>query len=316
MKAKFLIKGIIKNIPGIELVYHFNKNTGGSGNARYCYSVWLRHLIFAYKNGLTSVPKTIAELGPGDSLGCGIAALISGVEKYYPLDVKMYSNIEENLKVFDELVILFKERSAVPNGIEFKEVRPLLENYDFPAHVFTEEYLEQILDEKRLFNIRNAIRLMNASDSSEKIIEYKVPWYEKTNIKNESLDFIFSQAVLQDVNDLEFTYRRMWQLLKKGGLQSHDIGFKSCGTSDTWSGHWLYSDLEWKIVNGRKKLRINREPYSTHERLLKKNNFKILFEQKRFAESTVNRKRLPLRFKSITEEDLITYSVFIQAIKK
>ena len=315
MKAKYILKGIIKNVPGIEFLYQFNKNTGGSGSARYCYSVWLRHLIFAYKNGLTSVPKAIAELGPGDSLGCGIAALISGAEQYYPLDVKMYSKIEENLKIFDELVILFKERTDVPHEIEFKEVRPLLENYDFPTHIFTEEYLKQILNEKRLCNIRNAIKMMDTPDYRGRIIEYKVPWYEKTIIENESLDFIFSQAVLQDVKDLEFTYQRIWQLLKKDGLQSHDIGFKSCGTSDTWWGHWMYSDLEWKIVNGRKKQRINREPYSTHKRLLKKNNFKILFEQKRFAESKINKERLPIRFKSMTDEDLTTYSVFIQAKK-
>lgn len=315
MKAKYLLKGIIKNLPGIEFIYQFNKNTGGSGSARYCYSVWLRHLIFAYKNGLTSVPKIIAELGPGDSLGCGIAALISGAEKYYPLDVKIYSNIDENLKIFDELVILFKQKTDVLHDIEFREVRPLLDNYDFPKDIFSDEYLKNILDEKRLANIRNAIEMMNTSESSKKIIEYKVPWYEKTNIHDESIDFIFSQAVLQDVKDLEFTYRRIWQLLKKNGLQSHDIGFKSCGTSDTWFGHWMYSDLEWEIVNGRKKLRINREPYSTHKRLLKKNNFKILYEQKRFAESTINKERLPVRFKNITDEDLTTYSVFIQAKK-
>lgn len=315
MKAKYLLKGIIKNLPGIEFIYQFNKNTGGSGSARYCYSVWLRHLIFAYKNGLTSVPKIIAELGPGDSLGCGIAALISGAEKYYPLDVKIYSNIDENLKIFDELVILFKQKTDVLHDIEFREVRPLLDNYDFPKDIFSDEYLKNILDEKRLANIRNAIEMMNTSESSKKIIEYKVPWYEKTNIHDESIDFIFSQAVLQDVKDLEFTYRRIWQLLKKDGLQSHDIGFKSCGTSDKWFGHWMYSDLEWKIVNGRKKLRINREPYSTHKKLLKKNNFKILYEQKQFAESTINKERLPVRFKNITDEDLTTYSVFIQAKK-
>lgn len=315
MKAKYLLKGIIKNLPGIEFIYQFNKNTGGSGSARYCYSVWLRHLIFAYKNGLTSVPKIIAELGPGDSLGCGIAALISGAEKYYPLDVKIYSNIDENLKIFDELVILFKQKTDVLHDIEFREVRPLLDNYDFPKDIFSDEYLKNILDEKRLANIRNAIEMMNTSESSKKIIEYKVPWYEKTNIHDENIDFIFSQAVLQDVKDLEFTYRRIWQLLKKDGLQSHDIGFKSCGTSDKWFGHWMYSDLEWKIVNGRKKLRINREPYSTHKKLLKKNNFKILYEQKQFAESTINKERLPVRFKSMTDEDLTTYSVFIQAKK-
>jgi hypothetical protein len=156
---------------------------------------------------------------------------------------------------------------------------------------------------------------MHNSDVQGKIIEYKVPWYEKTDLEDESLDMVFSQATLQDVDDLEYTYKRIWQLLKVNGLQSHDIGFKSCGSADTWFGHWEYSDIEWKIIKGRKKFYINREPYSTHSKLLKKNNFEIILEQKQFAESRINRKKLPSRFKNMTDEDLVTYSIFLQAKK-
>jgi hypothetical protein len=40
---------------------------------RYCYSVWLRHLVSAAANGLNCSPKAVAELGPGDSLVWGSA---------------------------------------------------------------------------------------------------------------------------------------------------------------------------------------------------------------------------------------------------
>lgn len=46
----YLLKGIIKSMTGIELIYQFNESTGGTINARYCYSIWLRHLLFAYHN--------------------------------------------------------------------------------------------------------------------------------------------------------------------------------------------------------------------------------------------------------------------------
>ena len=55
---------------------------------------------------------TVAELGPGDSLGTGIAALLSGVEKYYALDVKPYFNNAINLEMFDRLLELFQRRAA------------------------------------------------------------------------------------------------------------------------------------------------------------------------------------------------------------
>src|SRR5689334_3926898 len=52
--------------------------TGGSSSARYCYSVWLRHLSMAARLGLNTDPKDVAELGPGHSIGVGLAALLSG----------------------------------------------------------------------------------------------------------------------------------------------------------------------------------------------------------------------------------------------
>ena len=59
----------------------------------------------ANKNGiLNGVPAIIAELGPGNSLGVGLAGLISGAEKYYGLDVVEYCSSAETLGLFDEIV--------------------------------------------------------------------------------------------------------------------------------------------------------------------------------------------------------------------
>ena len=95
---------------------------------------------------------------------------------------------------------------------------------------------------------------------------------------------------------------------------SHDIDFKSMGSADTWYGHWEYSDLEWKIIKGRKKFYINREPYSTHINLLRKNNFKIVSEIKNRNEDTVELKKLSKTSKNLDASDLTTSSVFFQAI--
>lgn len=273
MKITRFIKATIGSIPGIEHAYNFHKASGGStSNARYCYSVWLRHLIIAYENGLGTVPKKIAELGPGDSLGIGISALICGAEQYLALDVIKYSNAEINLKIFDDLVKLFQQKSPIPDEKEFPKLNPPLKNYDFPEKIFPETFMRQILDEARLLKIRNAIKALEfpTNRNEDDIITYVAPWNKTTLIKEESLDMVLSQAVLQHIDDLSLAYERMSNWLKPNGLMSHEVDFKSMKSADTWYGHWEYSDLEWKLIKGRRAFYINREPHSTHIQLLKK----------------------------------------------
>ena len=317
MKAKYLIKGLIKSIPGIKYVRGSRETTGGTCDARYCYSVWLRHLICAYQNGFNVMPQKIAELGPGDSLGIGISALISGVEQYFALDVVKYSNAEVNLRMFDELVKLFQQKSPIPDEKEFPKVKPYLKKYDFPTQIFPEGYLIKILDEKRLAKIRKAISLLDSPDAAkeDEMIAYAVPWKGTSLIASQSLDMIISQAVLQHVDDLSSTYKNMSDWLKPDGLLSHEIDFKSMGSSDRWYGHWEYSDLEWKIIRGNRMFYINREPHSTHIKLLNNNNFKIVCDHKIICETKIDKIKLSKRFKDLTQEDLSIANAFIQATK-
>ena len=48
---------------------------------------------------------------------------------------------------------------------------------------------------------------------------------------------VFYQAVLQHIDDLEETYKKIAQWLKPNGLMSHNIDFKSMGSADNWYGH-------------------------------------------------------------------------------
>lgn len=61
-------------VPGAVRLFH--RGTGGTCSARYCYAVWLRHLVLAAEHGLLDrPPRRVVEIGPGDSLGTGIAAI-------------------------------------------------------------------------------------------------------------------------------------------------------------------------------------------------------------------------------------------------
>lgn len=311
MKLKQLVYGIATFVPGIN--QYRVKGTGGTDSARYCYSVWLRHLVMAKNNGLNPNPKVVAELGPGDSIGIGLAALICGGDKYFAFDVIEHANAERNIIIFDELVVLFKNRTPIPGDSEFPEVKPHLDNYDFPADILDESRLQNSLEKSRIKKIRDSICNIQRKDS---LIQFIVPWHDKSVLEAESVDMIYSQAVLEHVDDLRGTYQAMHTWLKTSGYVSQQIDFRCHGTADEWNGHWAYSDLMWKLIRGKQLYLINREPHSTHITILIEEGFEVVCDNKFKLESSFTTNELAPKFKYISDDDLITYGAFIQAVKK
>lgn len=311
MKLKHLIYGIATFVPGINQLRA--KGTGGTDSARYCYSVWLRHLVMAKRNGLNPYPKIIAELGPGDSLGIGLAALISGCEKYIAFDVVEHANIEKNATIFDEIVTLFKNRTPIPGDNEFPKLKPFLEEYDFPADILDENRLQYALEKSRIERIRDSISDFQRKDS---LIQYEAPWHDASILEKESVDMIYSQAVLEHVDDLRGAYRTMHSWLKSTGYISHQIDFKCHETANEWNGHWVYSDFMWKLIRGKRQYLINREPHSTHIAILIEEGFKVVCDKKIKSESNFTASELAPKFKYISNDDLITSGAFIQGVKK
>jgi hypothetical protein len=311
LKMKLLIYGMSTFVPGMNRFRR--KGTGGTDSARYCYSVWLRHLVMAKRNGLNPYPKTVAELGPGDSLGVGLAALISGCDKYFAFDVVEYASAQRNAAIFDELVTLFKNRTPIPGEDEFPDLKPCLEEYDYPADILDETRLQHALETSRLERIRDSISELRRKHS---LIQYKVPWYDASVLEQESVDMIYSQAVLEHVDDLRRTYRAMRLWLKSTGYISHTIDFKCHETADEWNGHWVYSDFMWRLMRGKRTWFINREPHSTHISILTQEGFKVVCDKKSNAESRLTIDQFAPRFKSVSDDDLITSEAFILGVKR
>jgi SAM-dependent methyltransferase len=309
MKIKPLIYGIVTFMPGANR--YLAKGTGGTDSARYCYSVWLRHLVMAKSNELNPYPKIVAELGPGDSLGIGFATLLSGCEKYLAFDVVKHANTERNVKIFDELVSLFSKREPIPGEDEFPKVKPYLNNYEFPSDILDEKRLKNTLDQSRVEKIRNDV-----IHQSNDFIQYKVPWDSASVVEKQSVDMIYSQAVLEHVDDLKSVYKAMRLWLKPKGYISHQIDFKCHGTADEWNGHWAYSDFMWKLIRGRRPYLLNREPLSKHIAIMREEGFDVVCLKKVKAKSNLTKNDLSQRFKFISEEDITTSGAFIQAVLK
>jgi hypothetical protein len=312
MDLKHLLRGAATYLPGFNYVRRRETGTGGTDSARYCYSVWLRHLVMAREHRLCQ-PTLVAELGPGDSIGAGLAALISGANTYCGLDLIQFASTERNLAIFDQLVALFRRRERIPGQDEFPELKPHLRSYAFPSHILPESGLVKALADDRLNHLRHAVAAPNANSP----ITYAAPWFHTNLVRNESVDIIFSQAVLEHVEDLPGAYKAMYRWLKPTGCLSHQIDFRSHNLTSQWNGHWTHSDLAWKYIKGnRPQYSLNREPHGTHIHLLRKAGFKIVFDQRRHTPSQIARSQLAPRFRGMSAEDLTTSGAFIQAVKQ
>jgi hypothetical protein len=311
---KAILEGGISLLPGGARL--FNKGTRGTDSARYCYSVWMRHLVKTQAYRLSKLGGTVVELGPGDSLGIGLAALLSGASRYIAIDVVRHADIEQNLAIFAELVELFTNRAAIPASDEFPEVKPKLEEYSFPEAIFDAEKMAKNLAPERLEAIVSALKGESSGTSGQPpLISYVGPAVATTIIPPASVEWVFSQAVLEHVDDLAGAYQACHAWLVQDGLMSHQIDFKSHGTSHAWNGHWAYPELVWRVLRGRRPYLLNRKPCCTHLDLMSASGFEVLEVKRTQQVSQLRQNQLAKRFRDISDLDMTTSSAFVVARK-
>jgi len=320
LKYHSLVGGIISYLPNNSKQINCENPNLDPKDAWYCYCYWLKHLTHAFKNGLSEIPNTVAELGPGKNIGMGIAALLSGTQEYYGLDIISHANKEINIKILQQMEMYFKKR-AVPFG--FKK---------FPDEIINNAHLNQTLNKERVTAIYNEL-LNNCNNDDSIKIRYYVPWQDEI-IKKNPVDMIVSNFVLEHVDDLSNTYSSLYYSLKPGGFISNQINFDSHETTAKWNGHWAYSDTYWQLIRGRKTYLINRMPCSTHIDLMKHSGFKITCEDRYFSKKDfisfelefrdlenrinkagISRANLNSRFNEMSEQDFKTREALIQGVK-
>jgi hypothetical protein len=266
-------------------------------------------MVMANQSGLATKPLVVAELGPGDSLGIGLMALLLGSEKYYAFDVVKFASAPKNLDMLNELISLLSKKEDIPDDGEFPRICPKLDDYNFPRDIYSEEYLESCLSHVRVSEIKKAI------SQSSGMIEYQAPWFDDCNIVAESVDMIISQAVLEHIDDLHSSYEAMYKWLKRAGFMTHCIDFKSHGKSDTWDGHWKMPNWYWFLLRGARPYLINREPFCAHKNIMKENKFNIISAKRIISKPSFSNSKLNTKFKNMPEKDRETSSVFIQVVK-
>jgi len=313
VKPRALLAGVASFAPVLRT--RVCRGAGGTSSARYCYSVWLRHAVLALRCGFAPRVKTLAELGPGESLGIGLAAVLSGVDTYLALDAKRHVAHSRNLGVFDELIELFRQRAPIPDDDEFPEIFPKLDVYSFPREFLNDEMLARTLRSDRLAGIREGLLSIDEPGASTAVqIHYIAPWDFAESLPSQAVDMIISQAVMEHVEDIAHTYAKLYRWLRPGGFMSHNIDFRSHGLTWDWNGHWTLSDGVWRLVKGTRPYLINRLPHSAHIAALQRTGLSILGDIRREGPA-IARHRLARRFAQLSDQDLRTSGVLLQAAK-
>jgi SAM-dependent methyltransferase len=306
MSALIVAKGLASFVLPQSLT---NRSGGRTHSARYCYAVFLRHLVKLAEAGLPTAPRIVAEIGPGESVGTGLAALAAGAERYVGLDVKHYSVRTGVADLFDEIVALLRQNAPLPGAAEFPTIKPEIAETAFPTQILSVERMASALAPARVDELRRRI----AEGGTDSPLRHVAPWQQASVIERGSVDWIFSQAVMEHVEDVGTTYAACRDWLRPGGIMTHQIDLKSHGTAAAWNGHWAYSDALWRIIRGRRLYLINRLPASAHRRAIEAAGFAIVAEQPVPRRDGIARKRLSARFAALSDDDLTTSGLFIAA---
>lgn len=308
-----LMTGCASYVPGLRKLTA--RRTGGTTSARYCYSVWLRHLCQMSDVGLPTRFGTVLELGPGDSLGIGFAALLSAADRYVALDIVRYADPNLNLSIFRDLVSMFRTRAPIPDEREFPRVHPPLPDYSFPHGILFPDRLAEMLDPARLRHLEVLILDPPAEARSGAALCYATPWRPDV-VERASIDLILSQSILQYTPNLRASYEEMDRWIGPRGVMSHEVDFKSIGRTRSWNGHWACSDLVWTMMQGRRRNPLNRAPLSEHLRIQRALDFEILNALRNVRSDGIAREQLAPAFAALDDTDLTTASVLLQSRKR
>jgi hypothetical protein len=189
-------------------------------------------------------------------------------------------------------------------------MKPEVRQSGFPADLVD---LDAALSEERVRQIARSVT--HPSEPGSRVV-YRAPWFSPEVLERDSVDMIFSQAVLEHVDDLGGVYEAMRGWLRSGGVMTHQIDYRSHGKADSWDGHWTYSNAAWKLVVGRRPYLLNRISHSGQLRQLRTAGFEIVAETLYREPSHIRRRDLAPHLRGIPDDDLTISGAFVVARKQ
>ena len=222
----------------------------------------------------------ILELGPGDSLLTAIFSFAHNASASYLVDVEDYAN--KDLDVYSGAIDFLKKK-----GFNFKFAGKYFRNIDEMLDQFSASYLTCGLDSLR-------------------------------QIPNNSVDLIFSQAVLEHIPKSEFyeTFIEIRRILKRGGICSHVIDLRD--HLEHGLNNLRFSERFWESKFIRKSgFYTNRLRKTEMLEYFKIAGFRVtVLNVENWEELPIKRSQLASEFQNISDEELCisTFSIKLEPI--
>jgi len=211
---------------------------------------------------------TILELGPGDSIATGLIAHAYGVGRTYLIDVGSF--VYQDIQTYHKILDAWKERGISCDNLE-------------KCHSFED-----------LCNKSNTLYLTDGIKSLK-------------TIPTGSVDFVFSNAVLEHVRHSEFmmTMAELRRVLKPAGVGSHLVDLK-----DHLGGalnNLRFSERIWESsLFASSGFYTNRIRFGEMLQYFKKSGFRVkVIQKKTWTSLPTPREKMWHRYRRLPDEDLL-----------
>jgi len=238
---------------------------GGMKNVKYAFSVYLKHFR-NFKTCDNRVKDFVClELGPGDSLFSALITYALGGSFCYLIDI---------------------DRLATSDVIAYRQMADYLSSQGLPT--------PKLSDCKRLDDVLTACHACYGSSGLKSL----------QTIPSASVDFLFSQAVLEHVNKNEVytTMKELHRISKKDGICSHSVDLRDHLTGSL--NHLRVPECLWEAT-GMNRNSTNRLRYPDFLRLFKKTGFTLVRTRRRCWKTLpISKERLSHPYRAYNENDL------------
>lgn len=225
-----------------EYLFSMIKNDLGNTNdsSIKCYRSYKSNKSIMNQFGVKVKDSNVLEIGSGKfSLLTGFLWLLSGVNKYFGTD--------KFCNPFDS---------------------------EFWVNIYRNQVLNLELSDKDN-KLKKIVTDLDWNQINEKIEVFKSDFIE-LNFGTNSMDYVYSNAVLEHVSEPEEVVKQLHRILKVGGVSYHGIDLRPhSGDRSTPKTILKYSPEEWNIIKPKKSY-LNRLRSSDWEELFDKYNLKIL----------------------------------------
>lgn len=232
--------------------------------------------IFVKKIGGVNniIDKNVLEIGPGGSIGFGLLALKNGAQKYYAVENGRHSFITND---------------------RLDSYKKILNN--------DEKLIENLFLKERKGYIYNPLRINFIEINQD----------SKYSIPDNSIDFIYSCAVLEHVHNLDLCFSEMHRVLKINGIMNHQVDLQDHIFSQESLQFLKINDFWFNKLFKNIGAYVNRKRWGEYENLIKKNGLKILNLEKNviFLQNDRVPKKLSDKY-SIDDLQTVSFNVTCQ----